>query len=243
MRRRRAGRSRGHRGQLRTPCGGPHRWHAGPAVAMVGWHPGAARVVRAVRARWPAPGRLEPPQHRGATMATIEKPATYEPPGRPGSPVELKERYDNFIGGEWTPPETGEYRENLTPATGEPFCEVAYSTPADIELALDAAHAAKDAWGETLRRRARRRAERHRRRDRGQPRDARGRRELGERQAGARDARRRHPAGGRPLPLLRRRDPRRGGARSPRSTSRPSPTTSASRWASSARSSRSTSRC
>ena len=61
--------------------------------------------------------------------------------------------------------------------------------------------------------------ERGRRRDRGEPRDARGRRELRERQAGARDARRRHPAGGRPLPLLRRARsaPRRGGSR--RSTS------------------------
>jgi aldehyde dehydrogenase len=82
-------------------------------------------------------------------MATIEKPATYEPPGRPGSLVEVKDRYENFIGGAWTPPETGEYRENLSPATGEPFCEIAYSTPADIELALDAAHAAKGAWGKT----------------------------------------------------------------------------------------------
>jgi aldehyde dehydrogenase len=82
-------------------------------------------------------------------MATIEKPATYERPGRPGSLVEVKDRYENFIGGVWTPPETGEYRENLSPATGEPFCEIAYSTPADIELALDAAHAAKGAWGKT----------------------------------------------------------------------------------------------
>ena len=82
-------------------------------------------------------------------MATIEKTATYEPPGRPGSPVEVQDRYENFIGGAWTPPKAGEYRENLSPATGEPFCEVAYSTPDDIELALDAAHAAKAAWGKT----------------------------------------------------------------------------------------------
>ena len=118
-------------------------------------------------------------------MATIEKTATYEPPGRPGSPVEVQDRYENFIGGAWMPPKAGEYRENLSPATGEPFCEIAYSTPDDIELALDAAHAAKAAWGKTLGRRPRRRAGRHRRRDRGQPRDARGRRELGQRQAGA----------------------------------------------------------
>ena len=65
------------------------------------------------------------------------------------SPVELKSRYENFIGGHWVAPVNGEYSENLTPATGEPFTEVPRSTADDIELALDAAHAAKDAWGET----------------------------------------------------------------------------------------------
>jgi aldehyde dehydrogenase len=78
-------------------------------------------------------------------MSTVQSTA-YEAPGAPGSPVELRERYDNFIGGEWVAPTTGEYRENLTPSTGEPFCEVADSGAQDIELALDAAHAAKDAW-------------------------------------------------------------------------------------------------
>ena len=79
-------------------------------------------------------------------MATTER-TTYAAPGQPGSPVELAERYDNFIGGEWVPPTTGRYRANVTPSTGAPFCEVAESGAADIELALDAAHAAKDAWG------------------------------------------------------------------------------------------------
>src|SRR5665811_1953680 len=80
-------------------------------------------------------------------MAIVDS-TTYEAPGQSGSPVELRERYENFIGGEWIAPTTGEYRENLTPSTGEPFCEVAHSGAQDIELALDAAHAAKDAWGE-----------------------------------------------------------------------------------------------
>ena len=80
-------------------------------------------------------------------MATIEKPALFEAPGQSGSPVELKPRYDNFIGGRWVAPVDGEYTENISPATGHAFCEVPRSTPADIELALDAAHAAKDAWG------------------------------------------------------------------------------------------------
>jgi aldehyde dehydrogenase len=81
-------------------------------------------------------------------MATIEQSTTFEAPGNPGSPVECKPRYENFIGGAWVAPVDGEYRENLSPATGMPICEVAHSGAKDIELALDAAHAAKDAWGE-----------------------------------------------------------------------------------------------
>ena len=79
-------------------------------------------------------------------MAIVDS-TTYEAPGQSGSPVELQERYENFIGGEWIAPTTGEYRENLTPSTGEPFCEVAHSGAQDIELALDAAHAATEDWG------------------------------------------------------------------------------------------------
>jgi len=81
-------------------------------------------------------------------MATTEQSTTFEAPGRPGSPVQCKARYENFIGGHWVAPIDGEYRENLTPATGEAICEVAHSGAEDIELALDAAHAARDAWGE-----------------------------------------------------------------------------------------------
>lgn len=79
-------------------------------------------------------------------MAVIDKQSIYQAPGQLGSPVEVKERYENFIGGDWVAPSTGEYRENLTPSTGEPFCEVADSAAQDIELALDAAHSAKEAW-------------------------------------------------------------------------------------------------
>ncbi|WP_407705815.1 aldehyde dehydrogenase family protein [Streptomyces niveiscabiei] len=72
----------------------------------------------------------------------------YEPPGAPGSPVDVAPRYENFIGGKWLPPTTGRYTPNLCPATARPICEVPQSGPQDIELALDAAHAAKDTWGE-----------------------------------------------------------------------------------------------
>ncbi|MCV7345208.1 aldehyde dehydrogenase [Mycolicibacterium rhodesiae] len=70
-------------------------------------------------------------------------------PGTSGSAMSFQSRYENFIGGEWTAPVGGQYFENPTPVTGEVFCEVARSTDADIEKALDAAHAAAPAWGKT----------------------------------------------------------------------------------------------
>jgi aldehyde dehydrogenase len=73
----------------------------------------------------------------------------YSQPGQAGSKVEFKKRYENYIGGKWVPPVNGEYFENVTPVTGKAFCEVARSTSEDIELALDAAHEAKNAWGRT----------------------------------------------------------------------------------------------
>ncbi|MBP6345940.1 MAG: acetaldehyde dehydrogenase ExaC [Neisseriaceae bacterium] len=68
-------------------------------------------------------------------------------PGSYGLPLQLKQRYENFIGGKWVAPVQGAYFENLTPVTGLPMCEIASSTEEDVELALDAAHKAKDAWG------------------------------------------------------------------------------------------------
>jgi len=63
--------------------------------------------------------------------------------------VPFKSRYENFIGGKWIAPVHGKYFENVTPVTGKAFCEIARSDKDDIELALDAAHAAKTAWGRT----------------------------------------------------------------------------------------------
>lgn len=61
----------------------------------------------------------------------------------------FKDRYDNFIGGKFVPPVHGRYFDNITPITGAKVCEVARSDGADVELALDAAHDAKEAWGRT----------------------------------------------------------------------------------------------
>jgi aldehyde dehydrogenase len=61
----------------------------------------------------------------------------------------IQQRYGNFIGGSWVEPVEGRYFDNPTPVTGKILCQVARSSAADIELALDAAHKAKDAWGKT----------------------------------------------------------------------------------------------
>ena len=73
----------------------------------------------------------------------------YQTPNTENSLVKFREKYDNFIGGEWVAPIDGEYFENTSPIDGKVICQVARSKAADIEKALDAAHAAKDAWGKT----------------------------------------------------------------------------------------------
>ncbi|EGL55484.1 MAG: aldehyde dehydrogenase family protein [Pseudomonadota bacterium] len=73
----------------------------------------------------------------------------YAKPGTEGAVVSFESRYENFIGGKWVAPVKGQYFTNTTPVTGEVICEIPESTAEDIDLALDAAHAAKDAWGKT----------------------------------------------------------------------------------------------
>ena len=58
-------------------------------------------------------------------------------------------RYDNFIGGRWVAPVNGRYFDNVSSINGKVVCQCARSDAADIELALDAAHAARVAWGNT----------------------------------------------------------------------------------------------
>jgi len=73
----------------------------------------------------------------------------YPRPNTDESKLKYKSRYENFIGGEWRPPARGQYFENISPVVGRPFCEVARSSAEDVELALDAAHGARAAWGRT----------------------------------------------------------------------------------------------
>ena len=73
----------------------------------------------------------------------------YAAPGTDGAKVIFKAQYDNFIGGQFVPPVKGQYFDVVTPITGQPYTQAARSTGEDIDLALDAAHAAADAWGRT----------------------------------------------------------------------------------------------
>ena len=66
-----------------------------------------------------------------------------------GVKIPFKAKYDNFIGGKWVAPVSGEYFDVITPITGLPYTKAARSGAADVELALDAAHAAADKWGKT----------------------------------------------------------------------------------------------
>ena len=168
----------------------------------------------------------------------------YAQPGQDGSVVTYKSRYDNWIGGEWVAPVKGQYFENPSPVNGKTFCEVARSTAEDIELALDAAHAAAPAWGKTSVADPRRHPEQDRRPASRQNLEMLAVAETWDNGKPVRET----LAADLPLAVDHFRyfaggDPRPGGSRSRRSTTTPSPTTSTSRWASSGRSSRGTSRC
>lgn len=73
----------------------------------------------------------------------------YAAPGTEGSIVDYRERYDNYIGGQWVAPVDGEYMDNISPVNGEVFCQVARGKEADINLAIDAAEKAFETFGKT----------------------------------------------------------------------------------------------
>jgi aldehyde dehydrogenase len=71
------------------------------------------------------------------TLAAVEKQ------------IAIRQHYDNYIGGEWVPPVRGQKFDNISPIDGSVVCTIARSTAEDVELALDAAHKAKDSWART----------------------------------------------------------------------------------------------
>jgi aldehyde dehydrogenase len=70
-------------------------------------------------------------------------------PGSPDSLITFKSQYQNYIGGEWVAPVGGQYFDNVSPVNGAVFCQIPRSDQRDIDLALDAAHAVREAWGRT----------------------------------------------------------------------------------------------
>jgi aldehyde dehydrogenase len=66
-----------------------------------------------------------------------------------GTEVSFKSRYENYIGGQWVAPRSGEYFDNISPVHGQVFTQAARSGKEDIELALDAAHKAFATWSKT----------------------------------------------------------------------------------------------
>ena len=73
----------------------------------------------------------------------------YAHPRTPGAKIDFRPVYDNFINGRFVPPVKGQYFDVITPITGKTFTRAARSGAEDIELALDAAHAAAEGWGRT----------------------------------------------------------------------------------------------
>ncbi|MFL7009916.1 acetaldehyde dehydrogenase ExaC [Enterovibrio norvegicus] len=73
----------------------------------------------------------------------------YAKPNTDGAVVNFKARYGNYIGGNWVEPVKGQYFTDTSPCSGESIAEIPRSSAEDIELALDAAHQAKAAWGAT----------------------------------------------------------------------------------------------
>ncbi len=73
----------------------------------------------------------------------------YAEPNTQNAVINFQAVYNNFIDGQWVEPLSGQYMDNISPVTGQPFCKVAKSDARDIDLALDAAHKAKVMWGKT----------------------------------------------------------------------------------------------
>jgi aldehyde dehydrogenase len=117
----------------------------------------------------------------------------YALPGAAGAKLAYKAQYNNFIGGKWVAPVKGQYFDVITPITGKAYTQAARSTAEDMELALDAAHAAADAWGKTDAATRSNILLKDCRPHRSQPGTAGLRRNRGQRQGHPRNPERRHP--------------------------------------------------
>ncbi len=63
--------------------------------------------------------------------------------------LSFKDRYENFINGQFTAPVSDQYFENFSPVDGSFIAKYPSSEAEDIDLAVEAANKVKDAWGKT----------------------------------------------------------------------------------------------
>src|SRR4030088_3101644 len=108
----------------------------------MGVYPGKVGLGRVFRARRCAGNRRCPEKSKESEM--VDKILADI-----ANQIAIRPHYDNFIGGKWVPAVKGQTFDNISPIDGRVVCTVARSTAEDVELALDAAHAAREAWGRT----------------------------------------------------------------------------------------------
>ncbi|SOC41095.1 acetaldehyde dehydrogenase ExaC [Salinicoccus kekensis] len=73
----------------------------------------------------------------------------FEFPNEENAQYKIKDKYQNFIGGEWVDPVDGEYFDNESPVIGQVVSQVPRSKQADVDNAVKAAHEAQKSWGKT----------------------------------------------------------------------------------------------
>lgn len=61
----------------------------------------------------------------------------------------FKDKYNHYINGQWTAPNSGEYFDNISPIDGKVFTKAARGNAADIDKAIDAASEAFKTWSKT----------------------------------------------------------------------------------------------
>ena len=61
----------------------------------------------------------------------------------------FKDKYDNFINGEFVPPVNGRYFDNYSPIDDSLIAKYPQSDEKDVEKAIEAANRAKESWGNT----------------------------------------------------------------------------------------------
>src|SRR5690625_4777506 len=73
----------------------------------------------------------------------------FEFPNQENAQYKIKDKYQNFIGGEWVDPVDGEFFDNKSPVIGQVVSQVPRSKQADVDNAVKAAHEAQKSWGKT----------------------------------------------------------------------------------------------